>query len=52
MMDALVKTKADKGLTLQKMPMPEMGINDVLIKIRKTAICGRSKSTRLTPVTT
>ncbi len=40
MMDALVKTKADKGLTLQKMPMPEMGINDVLIKIRKTAICG------------
>ncbi len=40
MMDALVKAKADKGLTLQKVPMPEMGINDVLIKIHKTAICG------------
>ncbi len=40
MMDALVKTTAGKGLTLQKMPMPEMGINDVLIKICKTAICG------------
>ena len=40
MMDALVKTKADKGLTLQKMPLPEMGIDDVLIKIHKTAICG------------
>lgn len=40
MMDALVKAKADKGLELRKVPMPEMGINDVLIKIRKTAICG------------
>lgn len=40
MMDALVKAKAEKGLTLQKVPMPEMGINDVLIKIHKTAICG------------
>jgi threonine 3-dehydrogenase len=40
MMDALVKATAEKGLTLQKVPMPEMGINDVLIKIHKTAICG------------
>ena len=40
MMDALVKTKADKGLELKKMPLPEMGPNDVLIKIHKTAICG------------
>ncbi len=40
MMDALVKDKAAPGLTLKKMPIPEVGINDVLIKIHKTAICG------------
>ena len=40
MMDALVKTKADKGLTLMKMPVPEPGMGEVRIKIHKTAICG------------
>lgn len=40
MMDALVKAKADKGLELRRVPKPEMGMNDVLIKIHKTAICG------------
>ena len=39
-MKALVKTKADKGLELMEVPMPEVGPNDVLIKIYKTAICG------------
>ncbi len=39
-MKALVKTKADKGLELLDVPMPEVGPNDVLIKIYKTAICG------------
>lgn len=39
-MKALVKTKADKGLELVEVPMPEVGPNDVLIKIYKTAICG------------
>lgn len=39
-MKALVKTKADKGLELMDVPMPEVGPNDVLIKIYKTAICG------------
>ncbi|MBE6415843.1 MAG: L-threonine 3-dehydrogenase [Akkermansiaceae bacterium] len=39
-MKALVKTKADKGLELIDVPMPEVGVNDVLIKIYKTAICG------------
>lgn len=40
MMDALVKTEAGKGLTLMQVPVPEPGMGEVLIKIRKTAICG------------
>ena len=40
MMDALVKKEAGKGLVLQKMPVPQPGPGEVLIKIRKTAICG------------
>ena len=40
MMDALVKVKPGKGLTLQKMPVPEPGMGEVLIKVHKTAICG------------
>ena len=39
-MKALVKAKAEKGLWMQDVPEPEVGDNDVLIKIRKTAICG------------
>jgi threonine 3-dehydrogenase len=39
-MKALVKTAPQQGLTLTDVPMPEYGINDVLIKISKTAICG------------
>lgn len=39
-MKALVKAKSEVGLWMQDMPEPEMGINDVLIKIKKTAICG------------
>jgi threonine 3-dehydrogenase len=37
---ALVKEKAGPGLTLTDVPKPEVGHNDVLIRIRKTAICG------------
>ena len=40
MMDALVKSKAEEGLWLEKVPVPEIGKNDVLIKVSKTAICG------------
>ncbi len=40
MMDALVKAQADKGLELRQVPKPKVGIDDVLIKIHKTAICG------------
>ena len=39
-MKALVKAKAEPGLWLQDVPMPEVGINDVLIRILKTSICG------------
>jgi len=39
-MKALVKAKPEKGLWLQDVDMPEIDQNDVLIKIKKTAICG------------
>jgi threonine 3-dehydrogenase len=39
-MKSLVKAKAEKGIWLQDTPKPEVGHNDLLIKIRKTAICG------------
>lgn len=39
-MKALVKAEAGPGLTLMDVPMPHVGPNDVLIKIKKTAICG------------
>lgn len=39
-MKALVKREATKGLYLEDVPTPECGINDVLIKILRTAICG------------
>ena len=37
-MKALVKTEAGPGLKLQDVKEPEVGHNDVLIKIHKTAI--------------
>jgi threonine 3-dehydrogenase len=40
LMKALVKSKAEPGLWLDEVQIPELGINDVLIKIHKTAICG------------
>ena len=39
-MKALVKREARRGLWMEDVPKPEVGLNDVLIKIRKTAICG------------
>lgn len=39
-MKALVKKKPEAGLWLADVPVPETGINDVLIRILKTAICG------------
>ena len=39
-MKALVKKEASKGLWLEDVPEPKIGINDVLIKVKRTAICG------------
>jgi threonine 3-dehydrogenase len=39
-MKALVKSKSEKGLWLEEIPTPEIGINDVLIRVRYTGICG------------
>ncbi|OFC70441.1 L-threonine 3-dehydrogenase [Alteromonas confluentis] len=39
-MKSLVKAHREPGIWLQDTPEPEVGHNDLLIKIRKTAICG------------
>ena len=40
LMKALVKAKSERGLWLQDVPEPALGINDVLIRVHKTGICG------------
>jgi len=37
---ALVKSKAERGLWLEEIPDPTIGINDVLVRVRYTGICG------------
>src|ERR1700722_5500392 len=39
-MKALVKEKPEPGLWLEEQPMPEIGPDDVLVKVHKTGICG------------
>ncbi|SDL47233.1 L-threonine 3-dehydrogenase [Modicisalibacter muralis] len=39
-MKALVKREAAPGLWLEDVPQPEIGINDVLVRVKRTAICG------------
>ena len=39
-MKALVKSKSQPGLWLEEIPEPKIGINDVLIQIDRTGICG------------
>ena len=39
-MKALVKAKAERGIWMQDIEQPEVGHNDVLIKVHRTAICG------------
>lgn len=39
-MKALVKKCKEPGVWMEDVPIPEVGVNDVLIKIKKTAICG------------
>jgi threonine 3-dehydrogenase len=39
-MRAIVKPSAGPGLEMTERPVPKPGVNDVLIKIKKTSICG------------
>jgi len=39
-MKALVKARPERGIWLQDIATPDVGHNDVLIKVNKTAICG------------
>lgn len=40
LMKALVKAKPEEGLWMEQHPVPEIGNDDVLIRINKTGICG------------
>ncbi|HRW63249.1 MAG TPA: L-threonine 3-dehydrogenase [Bacteroidales bacterium] len=39
-MKALVKSKPDRGLWMEEVEIPKVGVNDILIKVTKSAICG------------
>lgn len=39
-MKALVKSRSERGLWLEDTPIPTIGINDVLIRVQRTGICG------------
>jgi threonine 3-dehydrogenase len=39
-MKALVKRSREPGLWLEEVPVPKIGINDVLVKVLRTGICG------------
>lgn len=39
-MKALVKAKSEEGIWMEEVPVPTIGINDVLIKVDRTGICG------------
>jgi threonine 3-dehydrogenase len=39
-MQALVKTAAGPGLELRDVPRPAIGINDVMVRVQRTGICG------------
>jgi threonine 3-dehydrogenase len=39
-MKALVKSRRERGLWLEEVPVPKIGINDVLIRVLRTGICG------------
>ena len=39
-MKALVKRTAQPGISMEQVPIPQVGTNEVLIKVEKTAICG------------
>jgi threonine 3-dehydrogenase len=39
-MRAIAKLAPGPGLSLTEVPVPTPGVNDVLIKVKKTSICG------------
>ena len=39
-MNAVVKAKAEPGLWLEEVPVPQVGGDDVLIRVLKASICG------------
>lgn len=39
-MKALVKSRPEPGIWLEDIPAPDVGPNDVLVRVRKTSICG------------
>src|ERR1700738_3706612 len=39
-MKALVKSRSERGLWLEDVPKPEVGITEVLIRVLVTGICG------------
>src|ERR1700679_4068733 len=39
-MKALVKSQTKEGIWLENVPVPSYGIDDVLIRVLKTGICG------------
>lgn len=39
-MKAIRKSKPERGVWLEDVPVPKVGVNEVLIKIKKAAICG------------
>ena len=43
-MKALVKRHPEPGLWMEEAPVPEPGIDDVLVRIDRTGICGTDMS--------
>ena len=39
-MKALVKARSEPGVWREEVPVPEYGIDDVLIRVERTGICG------------
>lgn len=39
-MKAIVKSKPERGIWMEEVPMPAVGPNNVLLKVKKAAICG------------
>ncbi len=39
-MRALVKSRPEPGIWMEEVPVPELGINDVLIRVERASICG------------